>query len=283
MSEIFSFASSALKASHLANLSASVPGKKTANTHTHHHHHHHLSHDQWLRHTGQSLYKLERTQKEVVGAAIRMVKVIEILDPKAIKFNTVNNWQAYGPGRIVKTMRRLYPNVRTASSQLSNLKSILAALPTLPSAEYLDAMKLSKAEYKKLRDEYRDKRDEEGFNLTVVHDSDRLVTQALEMITSSDFRVLWPAAVMCSGLRPVELLTTHIKPSPQIKHQHDAWRVCISAWAKKGENVKDTAKREFCRDHPLLCPWNRAIDIIRAHFNKEKLTKRELHHRFAKY
>ena len=224
--------------------------------------------------------EVNRTQRE------GHEKVIEILDPKAIKVNIVNNWQAYGPGKIVKTMRRLYPNVGTASSQLSNLKSILAALPTPPNAEYLDALKLSKAEYKKLRDDYRDKRDKEGFNLTVVNDSDRLVTQALEMITSSDFRVLWPAAVMCSGLRPVELLTVDIKPSPQTKHPHDAWWVCISSWAKKGQNVKDEKNRDFCRDHPLLCPsylWTRAIDIIRAHFNKEKLTKRQLHQRFAKY
>jgi hypothetical protein len=139
---------------------------------------------------------------------------IEILDPKAIKVNIVDNWQSYAPAKVVKTMRRLYPNVGTASSQLSNLKSLLTSLSSPPPAEYLDALKLSKAEYKKLRDDYRDKRDKEGFNLTVVNDSDRLVTQALEMITSSDFRVLWPAAVICSGLRPVELLTVDIKPSP---------------------------------------------------------------------
>ena len=50
--------------------------------------------------------------------------------------------------------------------------------------------------------------------------------------------------------------------------------------------MKDEKNRDFCRDHPLLCPsylWTRAIGIIRAHFNKEKLTKRELHQRFAKY
>ena len=64
---------------------------------------------------------------------------IEILDPKAIKVNIVNNWRSYAPGKIVKTMRRLYPNVGTASSQLSNLKSLLTSLSSPPPAEYLFA------------------------------------------------------------------------------------------------------------------------------------------------
>ncbi len=106
------------------------------------------------------------------------------------------------------------------------------------------------------------------------------------MMTSSDFRVLWPAAVLCSGLRPIELLTVEIKPIPDEKHPHDGWWVCINNWAKKGENVKVKKNRDFCRDHPLLCPawlWCRAIKKIRAHFNEKKLSKRELHQRYNKY
>ncbi len=41
-----------------------------------------------------------------------------------------------------------------------------------------------------LREDYREKRDKEGFDLAVVHDADRLATQALEMMTNSDYRVL---------------------------------------------------------------------------------------------
>jgi hypothetical protein len=74
---------------------------------------------------------------------------IEILDPKAIKVNIVDNWQSIAPGKVVKTMRRLYPNVGTASSQLSNLKSLLTSLSSPPPAEYLDALKLSKAGIKR--------------------------------------------------------------------------------------------------------------------------------------
>ena len=206
------------------------------------------------------------------------------LDPKETKGAILNNWQAYSAAEVVKMLRQLYSNVGSLSSQLSLLKSTLANLPDPPPAEYLEKIKLTPAEYRLLNDNYRAARDKEGFNLTVVHDADKLVAQALEMITSSDFRVLWPAAVLCCGLRPVELLTVNFRP-PQTKHgAHDGWWVCVSGWAKKGQ-VK-TAKRDFCRDHPLLCPtwlFLRAIKLIRDHFNKETLTKRQLHQRYAKY
>ena len=46
-------------------------------------------------------------------------KVVEILDPKAIKQNIVANWQKYQnhPQVIVKLIQRLYQNLGTASSQ----------------------------------------------------------------------------------------------------------------------------------------------------------------------
>jgi hypothetical protein len=210
------------------------------------------------------------------------------LDAKETKYAVVSNWQAYSAKEVVRLMRQLYSgNTGTLSSQLSQLKSTLSSLPSPPPAEYLDELKLSRAEYKTLRDNYRQARDKEGFNLTVVHNADGLVAHALEMMTSSDFRVLWPAAVLCCGLRPVELLTCKFR-RPETKHgAHDGWWVCVSGWAKKGQNVKDAAQRDFCRDHPLLCPswlFLRAIGIIRAHFNKDnKLDKRGLHQRYAKY
>ena len=87
----------------------------------------------------------------------------------------------------------MYSNLGTLSSQLSNLKSLLSTQKPPPSIDYLDALKLKKTEYRELRESYREKRDKEGFNLAVVNDADKLVSQAFEMLTSSDFRVLWPA------------------------------------------------------------------------------------------
>ena len=212
--------------------------------------------------------------------------VISVFDPKETKCHILEHWQAYTPLQIVNLMRKMYTNIGTLSSQLSNLKTLLSSQTPSPSADFLDALKLRKSEYKALREDYREKRDKEGFNLAVVSNADILVSQALEMLTSNDFRVLWPAVVLCSGLRPIEILTVDIKPGPTQKHPHDSWWVCISKWAKKGENVKIAKNRDFCRDHPLLCPawiWCRAIKIIRAHFNQHKLTKRQLHQRYNKY
>jgi len=213
------------------------------------------------------------------------VKVIESLDPKSIKLNIVNNWHAYAdcPGKIVKTIRRLYQNTATASSQLSNLKSVLAALTPAPPDQFLSALKLSQKEHHTLHTEYREKREKEGKDLRTINDSDKLVQCALEMITSSDFRVLWPAAVACSGLRPIEILTCKIKELPDAKHLYPEFWVCISNWAKKGD---PRAGRDFCVDHPLLCPaylWVRAVKRIRAYFCKEPLTKREYCQRYSKY
>ena len=213
--------------------------------------------------------------------------VIETFNAKDIKAGILSNWQKYvdHPEKIVKVMRKLYPNVGTTSSQLSSLKSTLSNLTPRPPDTFLDALKLSKKEYTSLRNAYREKRDKEGFNVTVVHDADKLVAQALEMIVSSDFRVLWPAVVLLSGLRPADVLTVKINVSPQTNHMHPEFWVCISGWAKKGQ-VHDASKRDFCRDHPLLCPswlWVRAVEIVRAHFNKGKLTKRQQHQRYGKY
>ena len=133
------------------------------------------------------------------------------LDPKVTKGAILNNLQAYTASEVVKMLRQLYSNVGSLSSQLSLLKSTLCNLPDPPPVEYLEKIKLTRAEYKTLNDNYRAARDKEGFNLTVVHDADQLVAQALEMFTNSDFRVLWPAAVLCCGLRPVELLAVNFR------------------------------------------------------------------------
>jgi hypothetical protein len=86
------------------------------------------------------------------------------LDAKETKYAIISEWQAYSAKEVVRLMRQLYSgNTGTLSSQLSQLKSTLASLPSPPPAEYLDDLKLSRAEYKKLRDNYRQARDKEGF------------------------------------------------------------------------------------------------------------------------
>jgi hypothetical protein len=175
-------------------------------------------------------------------------KVIEIPDPKSVKQAIVDSWIAYTPQQIVKLIKKCYPNVATASSQLSNLKSVLVGLANPPPEDWLAQLRLSRKEYKELANAYREKRDKQGRNLQfhTVHDSDVLVQRSLEMMTSSDYRVLWPALVVCSGFRPVEVLTANIKETPNSSnHIHPGFWVCVSNWAKKKRGS------DFCRDHPL--------------------------------
>jgi hypothetical protein len=209
--------------------------------------------------------------------------VIDIPDPKRIKASIVDNWEAFKPKKVVALIRKMYPNTATASSQLSNLKSVLKSLGDRgPPEEYLAKLRLTRAEYKKLHDEYRTKRDQAGHDLRVIHDTDALVERTLvELGTSSDFRLLWPFVVLTSGLRPVEILTCSFQPTPQsTNHIHSSFWVSISDWAKKPDGAN------FARDHPLLCPswlWCRAVRICRAYFCKEKLTKRQYSQRYSKY
>ena len=97
------------------------------------------------------------------------------LDPKETKGAILNNWRAYSAAEVVKMLRQLYSklNVGSLSSQLPLLKGTLANLPDPPPIEYLDALKLTRAEYRKLNDNYRAARDKEDFNLTVAHDADK--------------------------------------------------------------------------------------------------------------
>jgi hypothetical protein len=109
---------------------------------------------------------------------------IDVSELKTIKLNIVRHWKAYVdcPSKIVKIIRRLYPNTGTASSQFSNLKSALRTEGA--PHEFLAKLRLSRKEYRGLHDSYREKHDKEGTNLRTIHDSDKLVQSALQMITS---------------------------------------------------------------------------------------------------
>ena len=112
-------------------------------------------------------------------------KIIEVLDPKAIKHN-ITNWQAYqeSPANIVKPMKKCYPNLATASVQLSNLKSTLSELHPKPPDEFLEKLRLSRAEYKELRDDYREKRDKESFDMVTIKDGDGLPWRGARAVIS---------------------------------------------------------------------------------------------------
>ena len=198
------------------------------------------------------------------------------------KNDILDNWRSLSPEKIVQEVRDMYPNTATASSQLSLIKAALKKSKNPPPDNYLRKLRLAREEYQGLQKAYVEKRDKRGANLRTIHNADDLVRDALERMASSDHRLLWSSCICVSGLRPVELLTAEFQLSPKGKHIHPGFWVCVSNWAKKGGDKK----KNFCRDHPLLCPswlFIRAIHILRAYFCKEKLTKRQYSQRYSRY
>ena len=164
------------------------------------------------------------------------------------------------------------------------MKNHLSVLKQPPPVEFLEALKLTKIEYRQLRRSATEKRDKESFDLRVVPGADRIVQQALEMLCTYDIRGLWCGVVVCSGLRPADIMTVKLS-KPESKHKHDGWWLCVTNYSKKGKNVKNEIHRDLKRDKPLLCPawlFTRAIDKIRAYFKMGTMTKRDAHKRWAK-
>lgn len=198
------------------------------------------------------------------------------------KNHILDNWRGMSPEQVVAEVRNMYSNTATASSQLSLIKTALKKSKNPPPDEYLRKLRLEREEYQGLQKAYVEKRDKRGANLRTIYNADDLVRGAIERMTSSDHRLLWSSCICCSGLRPVELLTADFQLSPKGRHMQAGFWICVSNWAKKGGDKK----KNFCRDHPLLCPswlFIRAINIIRAYFCKEKLTKRQYSQRYSRY
>jgi hypothetical protein len=79
-----------------------------------------------VKYRSESAHSSQHTTQKIQSEEKNAI-TIDVSDPKTIKLNIVKNWEAYldCPKKIVTIIRRLYPNTGTASSQLSNLKSVL--------------------------------------------------------------------------------------------------------------------------------------------------------------
>ena len=84
-------------------------------------------------------------QSEITTKTDKVVKIMP--SAKEVRHHIVTNWRSMTTDQIVKIMRKLYQNVGTLSSQLSNLKQLLSSLPDKPNDEYLSAIKLTRKEY----------------------------------------------------------------------------------------------------------------------------------------
>lgn len=209
--------------------------------------------------------------------------VAATMDRTAIKAVLLSSHNQLQPRDIVLAFTEMYPNVATASSQLSRFKKQLRAQtePPPPSSEYLKNLRLSPAEYTTITSAYAKQRDENSRDARVVLQPDLIAQVSQILLQSEDFRDLWPACIAVSGLRPADLMTVVID-APKTKHvEEDFWVSVSNVAKKKAEHANDTF------EHPLLAPrwlFLRALAIVRDYFgNGQLLTKEEYSMRYSSY
>ena len=211
------------------------------------------------------------------------VKVISTLDIKSTRMQVLGAWQSYTPEKIVGILRQAYPNIRTLSVMLSRFKKQLSSLENPPPENYLDGIKLQKGEYNTIRKQASDGRAKGSMNVVVISNADDIVTQALHYICSDDPNLCYSALLICSGLRPVEILKVAKFGTKLNNNQGDkqAWFACQSRFAKRG-NVK--SEYNPCRDRCFLCPYwliERALNVVRKRWPVKHMGNVEINRRYS--
>ena len=211
------------------------------------------------------------------------VKVIATLDIKATRMQILSAWQSYTPEKIVSIFRKAYPNTRTLSVMISRFKKQLSALEAPPPDTYLEAVKLQRGEYNAIRKEATDGRTKGSLNVAVICNADAIVTQALQYILSDDPNLCYSGLLICSGMRPIEILKIAKFSTKLNNTQGDkqAWFACQNKFAKRG-NVKSNYNP--CRDRCFLCPYwmiERALGIVRKRWQVQHMENVEVNRRYS--
>ena len=210
------------------------------------------------------------------------VKVIPILDLKGTKLAIVANWREYTPAKIVGIFRQHYTNVKSLSVMLSRFKARLAQLDDPPPYEYLKTIALTRKEYHDIRSDANDRRRRGAMNTIVVSNADAVVRQALQYLTSSDPNLLYPALLVTTGLRPIEIVKVgRFSAKLNNQQEHGSFWGCQSRFAKRG-----TMKTEYhqCRDRPFLAPYwliERALTLVRKRWSVRHLSNMEINRKFS--
>ena len=177
--------------------------------------------------------------------------------------NLLNNWRKFSANEIVNKFTKMYPNEGSRSSLLSLFKSELRSSDDPPPKKYIDSLMLDPSIYDKINKSYAEKKHTEGYNVKYIANIHDSVYAAFRAIKSNQVPELWPAVVLCSGFRPIEILTADFsRRTYDPTTPHNDFYINVSNLAKKRGSEPD-----IVRAHPLLCPadlWLRAVDLIRA-------------------
>jgi hypothetical protein len=221
---------------------------------------------------------LSSTAKESVN-----VMVIPSLDIKGTRLAILGNWRGYTPAKIVAIFRTHYENMRSLAVMLSRIKKDLTALDDPPPEEYLSKIALGKKEYNQIRKLNNDVRKRGAMSVHVVENSDAIVLQAMQYMTSSDPNLLYCALLVVTGMRPIEVVKMAAFSTKLNNEQGDksAWFACQTRFAKRG-----TMKTNYnqCRDRCFLVPYwlvERALDKVRRRWPVKHLSNVAINRKFA--
>ena len=128
------------------------------------------------------------------------VMVIPSLDIKGTRLAILGNWRGYTPAKIVAIFRTHYENMRSLAVMLSRIKKDLKGLEDPPPEEYLSKIALGKKEYNAIRKLNNDVRKRGAMSVHVVANSDAIVLQATQYMTSSDPNLLYCALLVVTGM-----------------------------------------------------------------------------------
>jgi hypothetical protein len=211
------------------------------------------------------------------------VMVIKSLDIKGTRIQILGNWRAYTPAKIVAIFRTHYENQRSLAVMLSRMKKDLKAIDDPPPEEYLSKIALSKKEYNTIRKLNNDVRKRGAMSVHVIANSDAIVLQALQYMTSSDPNLLYCGLLVVTGLRPIEIVKM-AKFSTKLNNEQgdkSPWFACQTRFAKRG-----TMKTKYnqCRDRCFLVPYwlvERALEKVRRRWAVKHLSNVDINRKFA--
>lgn len=171
-------------------------------------------------------------------------------------------WTDNTPENIISEFTSRYTNERSRASSLSLFKRKLRDSSNPPPDEYLDQIMLPTGLYQRINQDYATQKNIDGHDIPVVNNVNEAVEWAIDHIDSNKVSELWPAVILTSGFRPVEILSSSFLPYEGHPIVHDDFYVMTYNLAKK----RGDGKSEI-RSHPLLVrssDWLTAVDKIRS-------------------
>ena len=172
------------------------------------------------------------------------------------------SWVENEPKNVVLEFTERYKNERSRASLLSLFKRQLRDSANPPPDDYLNELMLPTEIYQRINEDYKLQKNIDGHDVPVIENANEAIEWALDHIDSNKVSELWPAVILTSGFRPVEILSSSFIPYEGEPIVHDDFYIMTYDLAKKRGDGKSVI-----RPHPLLIrasKWLTAVDKLRS-------------------